>query len=145
MTDLLKRLARIARANIPKPNDWLDRWAERRGGYRFDPNAESAAGEGEAGRSRAGDEDFRTENRGHENRASDVPRQVVDDLAVFGLTPPSSLEEVRKARNREIKKYHSDRFVNDSERYETSKQIMQIYNAAYDRLKEHFEARKGNP
>ena len=63
----------------------------------------------------------------------------------FGLTPPSSLEEVRKARNREIKKYHSDHFVNDSERYETSKQIMQIYNAAYDRLKEHFEARKGNP
>ncbi|MFP4309190.1 MAG: J domain-containing protein [Desulfococcaceae bacterium] len=143
MTDLLKRLARIARANIPNPNEWLDRWTERRGHW-FDPNAENKAGEGEAGRFRS-EEDFHAGNRGRENPTAGVPRQVVEDLAVFGLTPPSSLEEVRKARNREIKKYHSDRFVNDSERYETSKQIMQIYNAAYDRLKEHFEARKGNP
>jgi hypothetical protein len=143
MTDLLKRLARIARANIPNPSDWLDRLAERRG-YRFDPNAENEAGEGEGGRFRS-EENFHTGNRDQENRTAGVPRQVVEDLAVFGLTPPSSLEEVRKARNREIKKYHSDHFVNDSERYETSKQIMQIYNAAYDRLKEHFEARKGKP
>ena len=68
-----------------------------------------------------------------------VPRQVVEDLAVFNLTFPSTWEQVRKARNREIKKYHSDRFVNDPERYRTSKEIMQIYNAAYDRLKAHYK------
>jgi DnaJ-domain-containing protein 1 len=144
MTDLLKRLARIARANIPNPNDWLDRLAERRG-YRIDPDAESAGAQEETGHRGTGGEGGRAGDSGTRSGSFGVPRQVVDDLAVFGLTPPSSLEEVRKARNREIKKYHSDRFVNDSERYETSKQIMQIYNAAYDRLKEHFEARNGNP
>lgn len=144
MTDLLKRLARIARANIPNPNEWLDRLAERRG-YRFDPDSEDDGAESEPGRGHAEGEGARAGDSGTQSWSSGVPQQVVDDLAVFGLTPPSSLEEVRKARNREIKKYHSDRFVNDSERYETSKQIMQIYNAAYDRLKAHFEARKGNP
>jgi hypothetical protein len=144
MTDLLKRLARIARANIPNPNDWLDRLAERRG-HRFDPGPDDDGAESETGGGQTGGRGAGAGDSGTRSWSSGVPQQVVDDLAVFGLTPPSSLEEVRKARNREIKKYHSDRFVNDSERYETSKQIMQIYNAAYDRLKEHFEARKGNP
>jgi hypothetical protein len=70
------------------------------------------------------------------NRAA--PRQVVEDLAVFNLTFPSTWEQVRKARNREIKKYHSDMFVGDPEKYRTSKEIMQIYNAAYDRLKSYY-------
>ncbi len=72
-----------------------------------------------------------------------VPSQVVEDLAVFGLRPPSSWEDVRKARNREIKKYHSDRFIHDPEKYKTSKEIMQIYNAAYDRLKDYYNTRGG--
>jgi len=76
-----------------------------------------------------------------DNDYSKVPKQVVEDLSVFNLKPPSSLEEVRKARNREIKKYHSDKFMNDSERFQTSKEIMQIYNAAYDRLKDYYEKR----
>ncbi len=49
------------------------------------------------------------------------------------------MEEVRRARNREIKKYHSDKFMNDNNKLETSKQIMQIFNAAYDRLKEYYK------
>ena len=68
-----------------------------------------------------------------------APKQVVEDLAVFNLKPPSSIDEVRRARNREIKKYHSDKFMNDNEKLETSKQIMQIFNAAYDRLKEYYK------
>ena len=63
----------------------------------------------------------------------------VEDLAVFGLTPPSSLEEVRNARNREIKKYHSDKFMHDPEKFKTSKEIMQIYNAAFDRLGKYYK------
>lgn len=66
-------------------------------------------------------------------------QQVIDDLAVFGLTPPSSLVAVRAARNKEIKKYHSDKFVNEPDRFETSKEIMQIYNAAFDRLRAYYE------
>ncbi len=79
-------------------------------------------------------------NQGPGPRHSTQPSQVEKDLAAFNLKPPSSMEEVRKARNREIKKYHSDRFMNDPERLETSKQIMQILNSAYDRLKRHFES-----
>lgn len=71
----------------------------------------------------------------------DTPGHVIEDLAVFELTPPSSLEKVRKARNLEIKKYHSDRFMNDPKKLEISKEIMQIYNAAYDRLKEYYNRR----
>jgi hypothetical protein len=62
----------------------------------------------------------------------------VEDLAVFGLKPPCSFDEVRKARNREIKQYHSDKFLQDSEKLDTSKKIMQIYNAAFDRLKKYY-------
>jgi len=68
----------------------------------------------------------------------DIPAQIVEDLAVFELTPPSSLEEVKKARNREIRKFHSDKFINDPEKYKTSKEIMQIYNAAYARLEKYY-------
>jgi DnaJ-domain-containing protein 1 len=144
MTDLFKRLARLARANLSSPTDWLDRWAERRG-YRLDPGAEEEPSGSDAGRAADDRGASHPGSEGPRRAYAGVPQAVVDDLAVFGLTPPSSLEAVRKARNREIKKYHSDRFVNDAERYETSKQIMQIYNAAYDRLKTHFEAKKGSP
>ena len=68
-----------------------------------------------------------------------LPQQVVEDLGLFDLTPPSSWEEVKAARNREIKKYHSDKFVNDPDRFETSKQIMQIYNAAFERLRVYYQ------
>lgn len=90
--------------------------------------------------------DKRSTSEGFRNRSTNpypgVPTQVVDDLAVFNLIPPSSLEEVRKARNREIKKYHSDKFINDPERFKTSKEIMQIYNAAYERLREYYSQQK---
>lgn len=68
-----------------------------------------------------------------------MPQQVVEDLGVFDLTPPSSWEEVRAARNREVKRYHSDKFVNDPDRFETSKQIMQMYNAAFERLRAYYQ------
>ena len=68
------------------------------------------------------------------------PQQVVDDLSIFGLKPPSSLEEVKKVRNREIMKYHTDRFTGDSEKEETSKRIMQIYNTAFDRLEKWYRS-----
>ena len=73
--------------------------------------------------------------------AGGVPKQVAEDLATFNLRPPCTWEEIKKARNREIKKYHSDRFLNDPEKYKTSKEIMQIYNAAFDRLKAYYKAK----
>jgi curved DNA-binding protein CbpA len=68
-----------------------------------------------------------------------TPKQVQEDLSLFNLKPPVTMTEIRKARNREFKKYHSDRFLNDPERFQVSKEIMQIYNAAYERLKLYYE------
>jgi DnaJ-domain-containing protein 1 len=131
MLDILGRLYRIARSRLPRSE----------GGFgRFVPGEDSDYDE--AGRFSMGDENedgFQT----HAYARGDfgVPRQVRDDLTVFQLTPPSSFQEVRSARNREIKKYHSDKFINDPEKLKTSKEIMQIYNAAYDRLKTYYDNR----
>ncbi len=76
------------------------------------------------------------------SRSSEVPWQVFEDLGIFNLKPPASLEEIKKARNREFRKYHSDRFINDPEKYQTSKEIMQIYNAAYERLHSYYKKRQ---
>lgn len=64
--------------------------------------------------------------------------QVIIDLAVFDLHPPSSIQEVKAARNEEFKKYHSDIFHYNSKKAEAAKEIMQIYNCAYERLKKHY-------
>lgn len=69
---------------------------------------------------------------------SSMPPQLVEDLANFGLIPPSSLEAVRRARNREVKKYHPDFYSGDSEKSETAKQILQILNASFDRLEAYY-------
>ena len=74
-------------------------------------------------------------------RIWDYPDQIVEDLANFRLTPPSSFAEVKKARKRESKKYHPDRFMEDPERQATAQKIMQIYNASYERLKAFYQNR----
>jgi hypothetical protein len=84
----------------------------------------------------------RFKNKDFQRRSPGVPHQVCKDLEIFNLKPPSSLEEVKKARNREFKKYHSDRFMNNPEKYQTSKEIMQIYNAAYERLTSYYQKRQ---
>ncbi len=69
------------------------------------------------------------------------PQEVVDDLQLFGLAPPSSLKEVKKVRNEEIKIYHPDRYHSDSAKRETAKRILQIYNSAYERLRRYYRDR----
>ncbi len=69
------------------------------------------------------------------DKYSGFSKQFVDDLQLFDLTPPSSLEMLKKARNRELKKFHPDKFQDNGEKAETAKKIVQIYNAAYERLK----------
>ena len=163
MLDILQRLYRIARASAPAPGEVINRWfgqgRQRTGSdtYHsdFDSNfysdddtgyqsgAESdKSWEGTSGRSSEGTSD-RSSGSSDSHGPSDsysgsYPEQVVADLALFGLTPPSSLEQVKKARNREIKKYHSDRFINDPKKFKTSNEIMQTINAAYTRLKQYY-------
>lgn len=72
---------------------------------------------------------------------SSPPRssQLIEDLKLFNLSPPSSLQEVKKARNREMKVFHPDKYLNDPEKMAIANQIVQIYNDAYERLKASFE------
>jgi hypothetical protein len=90
--------------------------------------------------------DFSGDNEQAGNRSGDThfeyganyTAQVLDDLNLFGLKPPVIAEEIKKARNREIKKFHPDHFLNEPEKMETAKKILQIYNTAYERLKQTF-------
>ena len=64
--------------------------------------------------------------------------QLIEDLKLFNLSPPSSMQEVKKARNREMKVFHPDKYLNDPEKMEIANQIVKIYNDAYERLKTSF-------
>ena len=131
MTEILRRLYNITRSRIPKTTRNKDH--EYSSFEELDPfNKMSDQDAGNRSSS-----DFNS--AGTSGQYQNVPQQVVEDLKVFDLTPPSSLAEVKKRRNEEIKKYHSDRFISDPERFKTSTEIMQIYNAAYERLKEYFK------
>ncbi len=132
MGGLFQRLFRIARASLRRGED--DDPETYNGSATDEDVGDDWTGRGESAAGPAG---------GGYRAYADYPVEVVEDLAVFGLTPPSSLETVRRARNREIKKCHSDRFFGDPEKFETSKKLMQIYNAAYDRLKIYYKDQTG--
>jgi hypothetical protein len=147
MKGILQRLIRIARSYGPHMPSPLvkERWKRRLVNYREDYSGwhEDSYTDTSAGNKQSSDKSqearrgaFSDDTR--EKFSIAIPSQVVEDLAVFGLTPPSSWEEIRSARNREIKKYHSDKFIHDAEKFETSKEIMQIYNAAFDRLSKYY-------
>jgi len=146
MKDILERLYCIGRAAIPRPK-WMEKFIgpgisdkeffnKFKEFYGYDPWDDTRGSTGNRSGYSTG-----TQTEDKAEAYPGIPRQVTDDLAVFDLKPPSSLAEVKKARNREIRKYHSDHFVNEPAKYETSKKIMQIYNAAYDRLKAYYESR----
>ena len=131
MADILKRLYRIARANSLKSIDsLLNKWEQKHPG-----TEEKSYSEPEF-------ESFHHQSQS-KPAEPDVPPQIREDLANFNLSPPSSFSEVRKARNREMKKYHPDLHGGDPDKTETAKKIMQIYNASYERLKAHYEAKTG--
>lgn len=73
------------------------------------------------------------------SNSSGFPQQVIDDLAVFGLTPPASFDDVKKARNQEMRKYHPDKFNSEEDKGEAANEIAQIYNEAFSRLKDYYE------
>ncbi len=144
MASLIGRLFSIARSNVQqalgnlkeRAEDRLDDWEARVFGEESEAEDRSHA-------QRRQENTYREEPERPRPHTSGYPRQVVEDLELFNLAPPSSLSEVKRARNREMKKFHSDRFVNDPAKFQTSKEIMQIYNAAYDRLRKFYESRSG--
>ena len=73
------------------------------------------------------------------NETSHSLTQQEQDLSVFGLYPYGqekiTMALIKKKRNEMIKEYHSDRYSRDPEKEIVSKELMQIVNQAYDRLK----------
>lgn len=59
------------------------------------------------------------------------------DLAAFGLTPPTTLAALKKARKEELKKYHPDRFHQEPQKAEAAHRIVQILGDTYERLLAH--------
>ncbi len=68
-----------------------------------------------------------------------LPQQVLDDLSLFEIAPPGSWNEVIQARNREMKRYHPDKYMSKETKVDAANEIAQIYNAAFERLKAHFK------
>ena len=136
MKDVLERLYKIVRSKTPNPEELVEKWLKKK---RKSTSKESWYNNFYKKWEKAGQSDDTSNSQSSSQKS--YSQQVVDDLAAFGLTPPSCLDEVKKARNREVKKYHSDKFMNDPDKLETSKQIMQIFNAAYDRLKDYYESK----
>ncbi|MDT8446056.1 MAG: J domain-containing protein [bacterium] len=66
--------------------------------------------------------------------ASEYSDSFLKDLAAFGLTPPVTLEELKKARKEELKKYHPDRFARHPEKSAAAGRIVQILGDTYQRL-----------
>ena len=128
MSSILKRLVHIARSHIGGAISKRFDFPEK--GFRFDRDTAS----GKPNQPRQGEE-----------AKSQWPQQVVDDLNIFGLKPPSSLEAVKKVRNREAMKYHTDKFSGDPQKEETSKRIMQIYNTAFDQLEKWYRSNPTPP
>lgn len=135
---IIKRIINIARSKV---GGVIDRYADR------SVSEETMAGKNYREHEHYSSEDGQNFSNGSYSEKTDssysvYPPAVVEDLKTFGLLPPSSFDEVKKARNREIRKYHSDRFMHDSEKLETSKQIMQILNSAYERLDDWYNNRR---
>ncbi len=130
MSELAKRLYSIARSYLPKRKKTL---------FRKDTSGETETYSFE--NEDADNDTTHTADPHTQTAYLDYPQEIIEDLANFNLTPPASFEDVRKARNREIKKYHPDRHMNDPEKRKTAKEILQIYNASYERLKAFYESK----
>lgn len=112
---------------------------DARAGFR---GSSEGSGGGSHGSSRQGSSSGSTQGSyGHSSRSTGgstgqgLDRQYREDLAVFDLHHPTDLDQLKKARNREVKKYHPDRFQNDPVKQETAKEILQLINTAYERLR----------
>ncbi len=137
---VLERLFNIARANTLEYVESLEKYlgTEREREYSFSYDFEDETFTGSSSSyERTGSTG--TGSGRPSGNYSGYPKDVLEAFATFDIKPPSSMKEIKNARNREIKKYHSDKFMNDPEKLAASKEIMQIYNAAYDRLKEYYK------
>lgn len=135
--DKLSAIDEIIEQGSNLVDDFLSDWEKKHGLYEDSQKTQNQQSTS-SGRSTQGDSTRHhyqeTKSQEYKSQSSPYPKQMVDDLQLFGLTPPVTLSELKKVRNQEIKKFHPDKFLNEPEKMETAKRILQIYNAAYERL-----------
>ena len=144
MSDILKRLMHIAKSYVFQDTGMFTKESGKASSFHYENkeyNDTDTSFTNYSKKRKESKENHRSSFDGFAqgNNYYGVPKQVIADLLTFNLKPPSCMEDVRRARNREMKKYHSDKFINDPEKLKTSKEIMQIYNAAYERLMEYYK------
>ncbi len=137
-SDQVEQLSEIFESGYSYLDETLKEWEKKHGiDYSTQKKADNTK------RAKTGNRQQQNQNQqGYSStdfKKPSAPDQIKEDLNLFGLTPPSSLDEVKKARNREIKKFHPDKFLQEPEKMETAKRILQIYNAAYDRLEKKLK------
>ena len=66
------------------------------------------------------------------------------DLEIFGIKQFENLNALKSKRNEILKQYHPDRFAHDEKKQDLAKEMIQIYNAAYERIVEHYRENKPN-
>ncbi len=66
------------------------------------------------------------------------------DLEIFGIKQFENLSALKSKRNEILKQYHPDRFAHDEKKQALAKEMIQIYNAAYERIVQHYQENKAN-
>lgn len=130
MSGVFERLIKVVESSIETEMEELRSWIDRNSNRNFEQKQETA------------EEDFRGNSFSYQKTSSLYPAWVIEDLDKFGLKEPSSLEEIKTARKQEMKKYHPDFFAQEPMKQDIAKQILQIYNNAYERLKKYFSEMK---
>ena len=111
-----------------KLDEQLGQWERRLG---LDEEGQKRAGSQTGYQSKYKAKFEETGTKGSKPNYSD---SFLKDLAAFGLTPPVTLAELKKARNRELKKFPPDRFEQEPEKKEAAGRIAQILTDTYERL-----------
>ncbi|BBM89576.1 hypothetical protein COTS27_01281 [Spirochaetota bacterium] len=75
------------------------------------------------------------------NTEATIPTPIVEALAVFDLTYPTTLAEVTKKRNALLKTYHPDRFEHDTRKKDTANDMIQLINEAYEKARAYLNAK----
>ncbi|MGK0288820.1 MAG: hypothetical protein ACI86H_000241 [bacterium] len=127
----LEELEKLFNSGMSQIDERLAEW-EKKLGILEDKRKSSSSKQ----KSSSSSDQSNQKNSQHTYSTSDT--QLKEDLANFGLYIGATWPEIKKARNREMKKFHADLYANNPEKLETAQKIMQIYNASYERLKKKY-------
>ena len=137
-TDQMDQFDKMLRESKHHIYEELEKWEKRHGIDPEEPWKQSSTSSTRTAGGQSEKRSHASSQRSHgQHQSSHYPEEFLKDLATFNLTPPTTMDAVKKARNKEIKKYHPDRFANEPAKQETAKEILQLINGAFARLQKH--------